>query len=254
MVRREEHPLHSGAWSLCFSLCTAWAGLACSPTDCAIGSLWLLLAPTASDEALGRLASRPTLPLHYAAHCCLLADCIRIVSLWASSSCPLACLLACLLAHCGSFICLLEDLPMLMADSLPRGWKWLIRALWERSLCARHADCNDCNGHRSRFWAISRLQAASHLFRFALRFETIWHADGLNAQPDGLERFKWAEPTASGQPALPLRSAFPTVCIGMGGRRRKKDPRRSPLFLCYLMSACFKSPSYFGVTMVRGNT
>ena len=51
VVRRQEHPLHSGALSLCFSLWTAWAGLACSPTDCAIGSLWLLLAPTDSPMA-----------------------------------------------------------------------------------------------------------------------------------------------------------------------------------------------------------
>ena len=78
VVRREEHPLHSGAWSLCFSLCTAWAGLACSPTDCAIGSLWLdpcahgplLLAQR--THCMLRLALRIPLPACLLAYACLL--------------------------------------------------------------------------------------------------------------------------------------------------------------------------------------
>ena len=75
VVRREEHPLHSGAWSLCSSL---WAGLACSPTDCAIGSLWLLLAPT------DVLACSPT-ALHASARSSL--------CLWPACLLALACLL-----------------------------------------------------------------------------------------------------------------------------------------------------------------
>ena len=39
------------------------------------------------------------------------------------------------------------------------------------------------SGRSETFW-----QAASHLFSFALRFETFWQADGLNAQPDRLKR------------------------------------------------------------------
>ena len=46
--------------------------------------------------------------------------------------------------------------------------------------------------------------------------ESDWKADGLNAQPERSERFYGDEPTASGQPALPLRSAFMTVSCNNG--------------------------------------
>ena len=39
------------------------------------------------------------------------------------------------------------------------------------------------------------------------RFETLWHGDGLNAQPDGLKRFYGADQTASSKPTPPLRYA-----------------------------------------------
>ena len=64
-MRLQEHPLHSGAYSLCFSLCTAWAGLACSPTDCAIGSLFASHCPLACLLMLA-YACLPTVGSHMA--------------------------------------------------------------------------------------------------------------------------------------------------------------------------------------------
>ena len=37
------------------------------------------------------------------------------------------------------------------------------------------------------------------------RFETLWHGDGLNAQPDGLKRFYGADQTASIEKRAPNR-------------------------------------------------
>ena len=129
----------------------------------------LALAPPcahASAEALVCLASQPTLPLDSAAR-------------WLTQPTVLACSTdslhepsrsahlrpACLLAYAclcllllmalyhgsilwlyllfyGSFLGSIDRLHGRMAETAPRGWKWLIRALWHRSLCAcMRADC-----------------------------------------------------------------------------------------------------------------
>ena len=108
MVRREEHPLHSGAWSLCFSLL---AGLACSPT------------------AL-HASARPSHPI------------ARL----------LACL--CLLAYAS------------IAYRLTVG---ILGTLYAR-MHERRSSAMATETHRRRF-------------------ETFWHADLLNVQPEGSERF-----------------------------------------------------------------
>lgn len=111
-MRREEHPLHSGASSLCFSLWAAWAGLACSPIASSDVSLWLLLAPT--DRRCSPSASLA----------CLLA---------------LACLLmlACSLrALCGSSLGSIGSLSIGTINRALRGCIGLLWASWKNCMHA----------------------------------------------------------------------------------------------------------------------
>ena len=112
---------------------TAERGLS-APLSAPLGLAWHAHRPTARSARSGS-------SLRHGPPCCF-DDRLRGVSLCASlarlllPACLLACLLDCIRAHWGSSLGLLEDLPMLMADSLLRGSYGLLGALWEQSLCA----------------------------------------------------------------------------------------------------------------------
>ena len=157
-----------------------------------------------TDRLRDRLALAPP-----CAHGCLglLTDSTACIgSLFALSLARLlacSCLLAyaCLRAHCGSFLGLLEDLPMLMAETALRGWKWLTDGLWDQSLYARtRAD---------------RLQWPQKLIEAVLkRFEQsdeqicqLGKENGYRRVSGGLLRINGQEHGESIQPTPPLRYA-----------------------------------------------
>ena len=114
---RADHGMHRIMWCDCRSIHSIAERTLSASLSAPLGLAWLAHRPTARS-------ARSSHPIARLLAClCLLM---------------LACL--CLLAHrwlpYGSIDRLLEDLPMLIRNSLPRGWKWLVWALWDRRMHA----------------------------------------------------------------------------------------------------------------------